>query len=147
MGEAQLIFKARGRLRGMDESGGRPTVMVFEDRVVCQQRQGISSKSQVIRWNQVAQTAVKSVPVKGITLIVETTGGGGINAPGLSREDALKIKRLVDERCDAARAEAAAPTTGAAVSVADEIRKLVELRDMGALTDEEFEAQKAKLLE
>jgi hypothetical protein len=30
--------------------------------------------------------------------------------------------------------------------VADELAKLVQLRDGGALTDEEFAAQKAKLL-
>lgn len=32
------------------------------------------------------------------------------------------------------------------VSVADELRKFAELRDLGIITDEEFEAQKAKLL-
>jgi len=31
-------------------------------------------------------------------------------------------------------------------SVADELAKLVQLREAGALTDEEFAAQKAKLL-
>jgi hypothetical protein len=36
--------------------------------------------------------------------------------------------------------------TGQAASVADELAKLVQLRDAGALTDEEFAAQKAKLL-
>jgi hypothetical protein len=33
-----------------------------------------------------------------------------------------------------------------AAYVADELKKLVELRDLGALTDDEFAAQKAKLL-
>jgi hypothetical protein len=32
------------------------------------------------------------------------------------------------------------------VSIADEIAKLVALRDQGVLTEEEFAAQKAKLL-
>lgn len=35
---------------------------------------------------------------------------------------------------------------GAAPSIADELRKLAELRDKGIITQEEFEAQKAKLL-
>ena len=45
------------------------------------------------------------------------------------------------------------PTSGprssrpAQVSVADEILKLVDLRDQGILTDAEFNQQKAKLLE
>jgi hypothetical protein len=41
---------------------------------------------------------------------------------------------------------APAPSPTAPVSVADELAKLVQLRDSGALTDEEFAAQKAKLL-
>lgn len=39
-----------------------------------------------------------------------------------------------------------AATVPAPASVADELAKLVQLRDAGALTDEEFAAQKAKLL-
>ena len=41
---------------------------------------------------------------------------------------------------------AQAPAPEAAVDVADQLRKLAELRDQGILTDEEFAAQKAKLL-
>ena len=41
---------------------------------------------------------------------------------------------------------AQAPSPEAAVDVADQLRKLAELRDQGILTDEEFSAQKSKLL-
>lgn len=40
----------------------------------------------------------------------------------------------------------AAPAPAPAVDVADQLRKLAELRDQGVLTDDEFVAQKAKLL-
>jgi hypothetical protein len=43
-------------------------------------------------------------------------------------------------------APAAAPAAPAPALVADELAKLVQLRDAGALTDEEFAAQKARLL-
>lgn len=39
------------------------------------------------------------------------------------------------------------PQAGAQFSVADELGKLADLRDRGALSDEEFEKQKMKLLE
>jgi hypothetical protein len=39
-----------------------------------------------------------------------------------------------------------APAAQPPASVADELAKLVQLRDAGALTDEEFAAQKARLL-
>ena len=41
---------------------------------------------------------------------------------------------------------AQAPAPEAAVDVADQLRKLAELRDQGILTDEEFAAQKSRLL-
>lgn len=46
----------------------------------------------------------------------------------------------------AAPAPAPAAAAGPPVDVADQLRKLAELRDQGILTDEEFAAQKAKLL-
>jgi hypothetical protein len=45
-----------------------------------------------------------------------------------------------------APASAPAAPAGPPVDVADQLRKLAELRDQGILTDEEFAAQKAKLL-
>jgi hypothetical protein len=43
-------------------------------------------------------------------------------------------------------AVSAAPAPVAAISVADELAKLAQLRDSGVLTEEEFAGQKAKLL-
>lgn len=41
---------------------------------------------------------------------------------------------------------AVAPSQSAGVSVADELAKLAAMRDQGILTDDEFQAQKARLL-
>jgi hypothetical protein len=41
----------------------------------------------------------------------------------------------------------ATPTAGQGSGPLESIRKLAELREIGALTDEEFEIQKAKLLD
>lgn len=46
----------------------------------------------------------------------------------------------------AARPNMPANSVAAAPSIADELKKLAELRDLGVLTPEEFEKQKAKLL-
>jgi len=45
------------------------------------------------------------------------------------------------------QAPAAAATSAATVSVADELLKLAQLRDSGILSDSEFEAQKSRLLQ
>jgi hypothetical protein len=47
---------------------------------------------------------------------------------------------------NAAAEKAAAPATPVTSSVADELAKLADLKARGLLTDEEFQAQKAKLL-
>jgi hypothetical protein len=44
-------------------------------------------------------------------------------------------------------AVAATPGNGGTGSLADELKKLVDLRSSGALTEAEFQAAKAKLLE
>ena len=46
----------------------------------------------------------------------------------------------------AAAPPAAAAAPAAPVDVADQLRKLADLRDQGVLTEDEFQAQKAKLL-
>jgi hypothetical protein len=45
-----------------------------------------------------------------------------------------------------APAPAAAPPAAPQPDLADQLRKLADLRDAGVLTDDEFAAQKAKLL-
>jgi hypothetical protein len=62
-----------------------------------------------------------------------------------------QLLRLVDQQNtpQSVPTEASAPaqaSTTPALSVADEIRKLGELRDQGLLTPEQFEEQKLKLL-
>jgi Short C-terminal domain len=59
-------------------------------------------------------------------------------------------KQLVDDSDQEigggqAPAATAAPA-GGGTDLADELRKLADLRDQGILTEEEFEAQKAKIL-
>jgi Short C-terminal domain len=64
--------------------------------------------------------------------------------------DAEPVKGPTDSAVAAARGGTAALpmiiTAAPALDVADQIRKLAELRDRGILTDDEFAAQKARLL-
>ena len=56
------------------------------------------------------------------------------------RNSPLAAQEVADEQTEAA------PTGGPQLGVADEIKKLMELRDLGAISEEEFQSQKAKLL-
>ncbi|HXD63721.1 MAG TPA: SHOCT domain-containing protein, partial [Solirubrobacteraceae bacterium] len=60
--------------------------------------------------------------------------------------DGLAIQPRTDEDIAAAEAAHAAPAPAAGPDRLDELKKLNDLRTAGALTDAEFEAQKAKIL-
>ena len=67
------------------------------------------------------------------------------NSVVVTQWSASAMKELKDAVEEAIKVRAM-PHSSAAVSTADELLKLVSLRDAGALTAREFEAQKAKLL-
>jgi Short C-terminal domain len=68
----------------------------------------------------------------------------------VSKREAENVKatplRLMSQPAAPVPAGPAAPAAPPPASVADEIRKLAELRDAGVLTDAEFAAQKSRLL-
>ena len=88
-------------------------------------------------------------PVPSLTVILEN----GLRLEGDSVffgfEDFVeKLQNLVAAREGSKQdIEPPAVETKAEVSIADELKKFAELRDSGVLTEEEFEKQKAKLLE
>lgn len=66
---------------------------------------------------------------------------------GRSTADFEAIRDEVQAAMHAARSAAAAPATApSAGGVADELKKLAELRDSGVLSAEEFDAEKSRLL-
>jgi Short C-terminal domain len=123
------------------------TLRVFEDRVECT-RPGIITRgsTDTIRYHQVAQVIVH----RGLmwsALAVETNGGGGFRIGGLKKDAADQAKRAIDERvARPASGPSHAAATSSAPDLADQLARLGELRQSGALTPEEFAAAKAKLL-
>lgn len=78
------------------------------------------------------------------TYEVEFVRGGKTNKVTLNRAFRPAITKL--EFPNTPSSAPTAPTSTAPASVADELAKLAKLRDQGILTNEEFEAQKKKLL-
>ena len=84
----------------------------------------------------------------GLTAEVEIKGAGvelKLHDVGRRQQLLNELERRRAMRTEPAATDSAAPTQ-AVGSVADELAKLSALRDSGVLTDEEFAAQKAKLL-
>ncbi len=98
----------------------------------------------LIRWAaKKAFTVPLSVGTAGVSTVV-------IGLKKKSKRELLKEQnKLIGEQMGAPISVSTLPSTPvplASVSTADELTKLADLRDRGALTQEEFQAQKVKLL-
>jgi hypothetical protein len=100
----------------------------------------------------VAGTAIHNARAKPGTVTVyqklTLTDGKGAAYEFMTAIDRPSVDRILGPVFSALRAsnvpKPVAPTT---IGIADELKKLVELRDAGVLTAEEFDSQKARLLE
>jgi hypothetical protein len=126
-------------------------VRVWPDRIEeCERHAVRKTETQAISLQQVSEVTL-SRGLAWADISVESTGGRSFTMLGIPKTDADRVKKLVDDavatfRTGVAKASSAADPQASA-DVADRLRKLADLRDRGVLTDEEFDAQKAKLLE
>ena len=67
--------------------------------------------------------------------------------PAISKEKAEKLVDIIREGMKQAKAAKAMPSMMAVTTPMDELKKLKELLDMGALTQEEYEEKKKRILE
>jgi len=83
-------------------------------------------------------------------IVVHTAGATRV-VEQVNKGEAEAVAAVIRERVEATTRERSAPSpgppaTGQPKSLATELRELAELRDQGILTDDEFSAQKARLL-
>ncbi len=84
---------------------------------------------------------IKEQKIKGQTKIYFVVGGGNITNYNLMIEDAIATCEIVDCVAKTTKTENINE-----LSKADEIKKLKDLMDSGAITKDEFEAEKKKIL-
>jgi hypothetical protein len=146
--DRDALMNVRQRHLGRMREKGQPGwVRVYDDRVECL-RPGVISRglTETIRYEQVAQVLV----TRGLAfskLAVQSNGGGGFAIDGLKKDEADAAKELIDERV--ARYRADITTTRAPVNsggLADQLTQLASLRESGALSEEEFQQAKARLM-
>ncbi len=123
-------------------------IAVWPDRIEEHEAHAIrKSGTQAIHFRQVAQVGIeRGLAFTNIT--VESSGGHVIRLMGVPKDDADRVKSIIDDKVREANS---APTPQVAQSapqldIADQLSKLVALRDSGILTDEEFDTQKRRLL-
>ena len=128
-------------------------VLVYPDRIEEVKPNLVRKRQHAIPIRQIAQVYVKNGPVWA-TVVIESTGGHLIEVAGLSKGEAEDARRQIFDLVSGASAPILQqapsaplpPPIAAAGGVADELKKLAELREAGVLSAKEFEKQKSKLL-
>lgn len=157
--ERRLLMELQGsRLKTKEWFPKR--ILIFEDHLELHDVGFLKKTIESLRYEQIAQVVLK----RGILwseLWIESRGGKSITAKGLSKEEAEEAKSTIHElmgQVAGARGSAPWGTRGAVPAggetkspssvpdIPEQIRKLAELRDVGAISNEEFEAKKKDLL-
>lgn len=112
---------------------GKQAVAAITDRRLIVARGAVFAKSQQVRYDQIHQidTSFMKVKIKGSGIDVEMKN--------VSRQQEL-VEALE-------RARGARSTTAPAVDPTEQLQRLLALRDSGALTPDEFDEAKKRLLD
>lgn len=128
---------------------GRNGLVVLTDRRVMFVEEGMMrSKLEDFPYERVSSVQTEKTMMAG-KLVIFVSGNKAVIDNVLPKERAVEIGDAIR-----ARITSAPPTPSTAEhagvpssSIADELKKLAELRDAGVLSEDEFAAQKAKLLD
>lgn len=97
-------------------------------------------------WGWAIISFVTSIGTGGLAWLVFPFFANGQYASALIKRGYLNEQQWKDKQQPISRATTPPPTQQETSSVADELTKLVILKDKGVLSDEEFERQKQKIL-
>jgi hypothetical protein len=143
--DEQSLLEAKTVASGVFRTARPARLLAFEDTIeIRTATTPVKKDVQRVRYDQVAQVSER-LGVIFADLVVGTRGGDTLLVPGLTRQEARHVGAFIRERMLSGPARGA--TEPASLDIPDQIKKLAELRDAGAITEEEFERKKAELLD
>lgn len=108
-----------------------------------------SGETKQFDFNHIASVEIDT-PLIGFSSITIFAGGTLMAANGFTKAEVKQIKEGIEKGKQAAKSAASnEPTANNAsnrIGIADELIKLKELKDIGVITETEFEQQKQKIL-
>lgn len=108
-----------------------------------------SGETKQFDFNHIASVEIDT-PLIGFSSITIFAGGTMMTANGFTKAEVKQIKDGIEKGKQAAKNEASnEPTVNNSpnkISIADELMKLKELKDIGVISETEFEQQKQKIL-
>ncbi|WP_144060706.1 SHOCT domain-containing protein [Salinarchaeum sp. Harcht-Bsk1] len=145
---SELIMKARGgkvRISGnTNERTFCGKIKIFDDRMEIQQRGNVFSKG----WITIPYSEIKSISQSTLGKLTVVTESNDYKVSGFSGKNTRKdpVKEIKKQMGRGSDSKSANQELDSPQSVADEIEKLADLNERGALTDEEFQEKKEELL-
>jgi hypothetical protein len=120
-------------------------LVITEDAVQGEVIKGGKRIKMHLPYDRIAQVNLVRGVFSATLELVNKGGTDNLTVEGLNKGEAEEAKNLIEAKI---RSELRAQSVAgrAPQTVADELRKLAELRDQGIITEVEFQAQKAKLL-
>jgi len=128
-----------------------PAEIHLEDNEIMVKFPGFfSGKSRNIFYHQIEGVNIET-PLIGFSTITFVVGGEKLTGHGFKKSEVQEIKQICSAKIAGASQRNQPGTNGAGHthsghSVADELRKLKELLDGGIINQQEFDTQKAKIL-
>lgn len=123
---------------------GGQKVVITEDQV--QIEQGWGRWKGAVRYEQIAQVSIHPGLFSRTLEVVNTGGAANLRLESLSKADAEMLKDKIESQLREFKKKASQPSQHGALSVADELNKLADLKARGILTEQEFQSQKRKML-
>jgi hypothetical protein len=120
-------------------------LVITEDGVEGEVIQGLKRIKMHLPYDRIAQVNLVRGVFRADLEVVNKGGTGNLIVKALNKGEAEEAKNLIEAKIRSAL-HAQSVAGRAPHLVADELRKLAELRDQGLITEVEFQAQKAKLL-
>lgn len=151
-----VVFKSSYFLRSLksDLNPFTPNVLIIDDEHIEFKRKNwhlISEDTETLHFKNITGITVDS-HLFGTTITIKSTGNDPIHVHGFWKKEAAEIKKLCSKNIAAFTRQgrgdypSSSPGNRGSYSLADELSKLKALLDQGVLSQEEFDAQKQKLL-
>lgn len=130
------VFTAQGMLN---------TLLVFERGVEVRTMGVFGSNVQNIRYDQIAQIAIKRGPL--CSIVIESRGGQTLTVKRVPQPTAEKARAMIQERVDWALDTTLEGVSSPAQNLTAQIRELAGLKEAGIISEAEFESKKTELLD
>jgi len=160
-GERVLIVAKQSRIMPGGSITTPNTIFATDRKLVIRNPMmlGIRENVQVVPYREITSVNLEkgvfssevTITAPGLTTelarLFKLSRRGVAGIPAIPKEKAVRLVDIVKEGIKRAKALAERPSVTVALSPVDELKKLKELLDMGAITQQEYEEKKKRLLE